>query len=447
MIKPEDKVFYRNYKWEYPKIVRGKGVFLYEDSGREYLDACSGAVSANIGHGNEEVAEAMANQAKTLAFTHLSRFTTDPIIDLAQKVVDFSGNKFSGVYFVSGGSEAADTAIKLARQYFLERDKVSCKYKVISRWRSYHGNTIGAMSLSGKTGLRRKYNPLLLEFPHIEPCYCYRCPYDDTYPQCGVKCAYALEKEIVRVGAENVSAFIAEPIVGSALSAACPPPEYFKIIREICSYYDILLIFDEVMTGFGRSGKNFAMEYWDVNPDMVMLAKGISCCYSPLGGVMVTKSIMDTFIKGSGRFIHGYTYGGNPLSCAVGAKVLEILVRDKVVENSYLQGEYLLKKLNELAVRSPIIGDVRGKGLLIGIEIVQNKETKEPFPIEKNVNGLITKIGLQNGIVLYPGDGVVLERFGDHVLVAPPLNIKRDEIDLLYSRFETTIQLVEKMLN
>jgi len=446
MHKTEDKVFYRNYKWTYPKIVRGKGVYLYEDNGKEYLDACSGAVSANLGHGNEEIAEVLFNQAKTLAFTHLSMFTTNPIIELAQKVIDFSGNKYAGVYFVSGGSEAADTAIKLARQYYLERDKVTSKHKIISRWRSFHGNTIGAMSLSGKTGLRRKYDPLLLDFPHIEPCYCYRCPFESIYPECKVKCALELEKVINRVGAENIAGFIVEPIVGSSLSAAYPPAEYFKIIREICDRYDILLIFDEVMSGFGRSGKNFAMDYWGVVPDLTMIAKGIGGCYSPLGGVMVTERILETFKKGSGKFVHGYTCAGNPLSCAVGSKVIDIIVRDRLVENSFNLGQYLIEMLKELAAQSNIIGDVRGKGLLLGLEFVQDKKTKEPFPVEKKVHELIKILGLQNGIVLYTGDGLIQGNQGDHTLIGPPLNISKKEINILLERLKATIKKAEEML-
>lgn len=446
MIKTDDKVFYRNYKWHYPKIVRGKGVYLYDDEGNVYLDACSGAAAANLGHGNEEIAETMAEQAKTVAFTHLSRFTTDPVIELARKVVSFAADAFAGVYFVSGGAEATETAIKLARQYFLERDKVTSKYKIISRWQSFHGNTIGALSLSGKTGLRRKYEPLLLDFPHIEPPYCYRCSFEETYPSCGLKCAYELEKTIVRTGPENVAGFIAEPVVGSAAPGVYPPPEYFKIIREICDKYDVLLIFDEVMSGFGRSGKNFAMDHWGVKPDVVCLAKGISCGYSPLGAAMVTERVLEVFKKGSGNFVHGHTYGGNPLSCAVGSKVLDIIIRENIVENSRIQGEYLLKKLQKLAEESSIIGDVRGLGLFLGVEFVKDKQTKQPFPKDKAVNGLITSIGLKNGIVLYPDGGGIWGELGDHILLTPPLNITREEIDELFVRLSSTIQQAESLL-
>ncbi|MDI3534766.1 MAG: hypothetical protein PWQ82_1131 [Thermosediminibacterales bacterium] len=436
---PKDNVFYRNLNWHYPKIVKGEGIYLYDENGKRYIDGCSGSAVANIGHGNKEVAKAMEKQASTIAFTHLSRFTTDAIINLADKVAEMAPGDLNKCYFVSGGSESTETAIKMARTYFLERDGVTRKYKIISRWNSYHGNTIGALSMTGHTARRRKYDPYLINFSHIPAPYCYRCPYGQTYPECGLKCAYALETEILQQGAENVAAFISEPVIGSAAPGVHPPKEYYKIIREICTKYDILMISDEVMAGFGRTGKNFGIDHYEVVPDMLTTAKGMSSGYSPLGATVVRDEIYDTIAKGSGRFTHGHTYGGNPLSCAVGCIVLDIIKRENLVENARKMGEYLMEKLQSL-YKYPIVGDIRGKGLMIGIEFVKDKETKEPFDPKQNVQGLVTVKALNNGLVLYPGGGSVDGVRGDHELLAPPINITKDEVDELFEKLDKSIK-------
>lgn len=436
---PKDNVFYRNLNWHYPKIVKGEGIYLYDENGKRYIDGCSGSAVANIGHGNKEVAKAMEKQASTIAFTHLSRFTTDAIINLADKVAEMAPGDLNKCYFVSGGSESTETAIKMARTYFLERDGVTRKYKIISRWNSYHGNTIGALSMTGHTARRRKYDPYLINFSHIPAPYCYRCPYGQTYPECGLKCAYALETEILQQGAENVAAFISEPVIGSAAPGVYPPKEYYKIIREICTKYDILMISDEVMAGFGRTGKNFGIDHYEVVPDMLTTAKGMSSGYSPLGATVVRDEIYDTIAKGSGRFTHGHTYGGNPLSCAVGCIVLDIIKRENLVENARKMGEYLMEKLQSL-YKYPIVGDIRGKGLMIGIEFVKDKETKEPFDPKQNVQGLVTVKALNNGLVLYPGGGSVDGVRGDHELLAPPINITKDEVDELFEKLDKSIK-------
>lgn len=354
MQKKEDCVFLRDYSWEYPEIEYGKGIYIYDTEGKEYIDACSGAAVANLGHGSSEIARVMAEQAKKVAFTHLSRFITGPARELAQKIAEMTPGDLNYVYFVSGGSEATETAIKLCRQFFLERDGVTSKYKIISRWRSYHGNTIGALSISGKPDLRKKYGPLLLDFPHIPPAYCYRCEFGLTCDKCDNQCAWALEKAILREGPENVAGFIMEPITGSAAPGAHPRKEYYEIVREICDKYDILLIADEVMNGFGRTGRNFGVDNFGVIPDIVCIAKGVSSGYSPLGGAVVNERVMSVFRKGSGSFTHGHIYAGNPLSCAVGSAVLDIIKRDKLVENSERMGELLLAKLRKEIGDHPI---------------------------------------------------------------------------------------------
>lgn len=426
---PKDNVFYRNLNWHYPKIAKGKGIYLYGEDGEKYIDACSGSAVANIGHGNEEVAKAMEEQAKTIAFTHLSRFTTDAIQKLSDLVAELTPGDLNKCYYVSGGSEATETAIKMTRQYYLERDGgKTTKYKIIARKHSFHGNTIGSLSMTGHSARRKRYTPYLADFPHIEAPYCYRCPYGSEYPQCGVRCAYALENEIKEQGPENVAAFIAEPVVGSACPGMYPPKEYFKIVRDICDEYDVLLIIDEVMAGFGRTGKNFGIDHYEVVPDMITTAKGMSCGYAPLGAAIVKDKIYDTFAAGSGRFVHGHTYGGNPLSCGIGAKVLEICKRENYYENSRIQGEYLMEKLQEF-YDYPFVGNITGKGLMLGIEFVKDQETREPFEVSDKFQPRITKNCLENGVVVYPGGGHADGIRGDNILVAPPINITREEVD------------------
>lgn len=443
---PENNVFYRNQNWHYPKIVRGEGIYLYDDKGNKYIDGCSGSAVANIGHGNEEIAEVAAQQIKKVAFTHLSRFTAEPIEECARKVAEMTPRDLNHVYFVSGGSEATEACIKLARQYFKERDGKTSKWKVISRWTSYHGATIGALSMSGTIGRRKIYDPYLCDFPKINQAYCYRCPYRSEYPKCGVACAYELEREILRWGPENVAAFIAEPVIGSAAPAVHPPQEYFKVVREICSKYDVLLIIDEVMMGFGRTGKNFGIDHYGIVPDLMACAKGMSCGYTPLGAAVANEEVFQTImVKGSGHFIHGHTYGANPLSCAIGSKVLDILKRDKLVENSAVQGEYLLNRFKEL-YKYPIVGDVRGKGLMFGIEFVKDQDTREPFDPSDKVNYRVTVNCLEEGLVPYPGSGSVDGIRGDHILLAPPITLTREEADLVFEKLDRAIARISKEL-
>jgi adenosylmethionine-8-amino-7-oxononanoate aminotransferase len=436
---PKDFVFYRNLNWHYPKIVRGEGIYLIGEDGKKYLDGCSGSAVANIGHGNVEIAEAMAEQTRKVAFTHLSRFTTDAIQGLAERVAELTPGDVNYSYFVSGGSEATETAMKMSRQYFLERDGKSSKYKVISRWTSFHGNTIGSLSMTGDPIRRKKYAPILLDFPKIPQAYCYRCRYGKTYPECNMACAYALEEQIIEQGPENVAAFIAEPVIGSAAPGAYPPPEYFKIISEICDKYDILFICDEVMAGFGRTGKNFGIDHWGIVPDIITCAKGMSSGYAPLGAAVVSEKIYNTFANGSGSFVHGHTYGGNPLSCAVGLVVLDIIKREGWMENARVQGEYLMDRLQKL-YEYPIVGDIRGKGLMIGVEFVKDKNSREPFEPKVNVKGINTVEALNRGLVLYPGEGSVDGVRGDHQLISPPINITRHEVDELVGILEESIK-------
>ncbi len=433
---PLNHVFYRNQNWRYPRITHGAGIYLYDDQGREYIDGCSGSAVANIGHGNKEVAAYAKEQMERIAFTHLSRWTVESIERCAQKVADWAPGDLNHVYFVSGGSEATETAIKMARQYFVERDGGrSSKWKVISKWHSFHGNTLGALSMTGIPERRNIYGPMLISFPKIPQFYHYRNQWDArTLEETSLKAAEALESEIQRQGPHNIAAFITESVVGAACPGVYPHPVYFQKVREICTRYDVLLIVDEVMSGYGRTGKRFGVDHFGIVPDIMTMAKGMSCGYTPIGAAVANDEVFNTImVAGSGGFVHGHTYAGNPLSCGIAAKVLEIVERENVVANSAAQGDYLMGKLESLN-EIPIVGDIRGKGLMIGVELVKSQSTKAPFPKAENIRGLVTDHCLEQGLVVYPGGGTADGENGDHFLLAPPLTITRDEIDLLVER-------------
>jgi len=445
---PKNHVFYRNQNWRYPKIDRGEGIYLVDSDGNRYIDGCSGSAVANIGHGNKEVAAYTKEHMERIAFTHLSRWTMDSIEDCAAKVAQMTPGDLNHVYFVSGGSEATETALKMARQYYVERDgQNTSKWKVISKWNSFHGNTMGALSMTGITGRRKIYDPMLIPFPKIPQFYHYRNPWGcEHIENTSIKAAQALEAEILLHGAHNICAFITEPIVGSAAPGVHPDPIYFKMVREICDRHDILLIVDEVMSGFGRTGKTFAIEHYDIVPDILVTAKGMSSGYTPLGATIANERVFNAImVQGTGHFVHGHTYAGNPLSCGIACKVLEILERENYIDNAAKQGDYLMGKLQDL-YQYPIVGEIRGKGLMIGIEFVANKETKEPFEVSEGIKNKIMEACMAEGLIVYPGGGSVDGVKGDHILIAPPINITQDEIDLLYSKLEKGIAKVASNL-
>lgn len=440
---PKNHVFYRNQNWNYPRIERGEGIYLFDEAGNKYIDGCSGSAVANIGHGNKEVAEFTKEHMERIAFTHLSRWTVGSIEKCAEKVAQWAPGDLNHVYFVSGGSESTETAIKMARQYFVERDgSKTTKWKVISKWNSFHGNTMGSLSMTGITGRRKIYDPMLINFPKIPQFYHYRNQWGcETLEESSIKAAEALEAEIIRQGPDNIAAFITEPVVGSAAPGVHPDKIYFKMVREICDKYDVLLIVDEVMSGFGRTGRRFAIEHFDIVPDIVTCAKGMSCGYTPMGAAIASDKIFNTImVKGSGHFVHGHTYAGNPLSCGIAHRVIEIIEREGYVENAEKQGKYLMDKLQSL-YGYPIVGEIRGKGLMIGIEFVKDKETKEPFDTNSALKNKVMANCLYKGLVVYPGGGSVDGVRGDHILIAPPINITTEEVDLLFDALESGIKM------
>jgi len=348
------------------------------------------------------------------------------------------------VYFLSGGSEAVETAVKMARQYQVDRGK-PMKYKVISRWTSYHGNTLGALALSGHTGRRRYYQPLIRHTPHIAPAYCYRCPCGRKPESCALECADELEKTILYEGPDSISAFMAEPVVGATAGALVPKDGYFQRIREICDRYDVLLIVDEVMTGLGRTGRNFAVDHWGVKPDMIVCAKGLGAGYYPVFCVITTAAVHTAIKQGNGNFVHGHTYSQNPLACATALAVLDYIEKHDLVRRSAMLGTYLLEKL-QLLYRHNIVGDVRGLGLFAGVEFVRDRKTKEPFPPARKVNALVSNLAFDKGLIVYPGGGGADGVNGDHVLIAPPFIITEREIDKMVAILDEAVGEVSSKL-
>lgn len=422
---------------QYPMIDYGKGVFLYDKQGKKYLDASSGAVTANIGHGVEEIIEAMHEQAKKVSFVYRSQFTSEAAENLARKIAENSIGDLKWCFFVNSGSEATETAMKIAIQYWQEKG-IHTKTKVLSRWLSYHGITLGALSMSGHTARRAKFVPLLEDFPTIHPPYCYRCPYNLTAPECGYLCAKELETAIHRIGADQIAAFIAEPVIGAAGGAISPPEGYYKMIKEICEKNDILFIADEVMTGFGRTGKMFACEHWGIIPDLIALGKGMGAGYTPIAAALVSEKIIKTIVNGSKMIMSGHTLSANPQSCAVSLSVLDYIEKNKLIEGVEQKSNYLFKKLKKLQNKFPFIGDVRGKGLLIGLEFVKDSQ-KTPFPRTTRITQSLIKLAQDNGLLLYPAAAGTDGINGDAILIAPPLTITMQEIDELVSLLQTSL--------
>ncbi|WP_409298793.1 aspartate aminotransferase family protein [Peribacillus sp. SCS-26] len=431
-MEDRDYVFHRDFFKEYPLIAYGKGAYLYDEDGRRYLDACSGAVAANLGHGRTEIAAAIQEQAAKAAFVHTLRFETRVLHELAEKTAKLAPKPLNTVYFTSGGSEANESAIKLSRQLHHDSGKPQ-KNIVIGRWQSYHGNTYGSLSAGGDIKRRQLYQPNLVHFSHIHPPHCLRCPYQRKLSACNAEknwsCAASLESTILELGPQNVSAFIAEPITGSQLGASVPPSQYFKEIRKICDRYDVIMIADEVMTGFGRTGRHFAIEHWDVVPDIITFGKGISAGYAPLAGMIVHDNLAGLLKEHSkGVFQHGYTYSGHPVSAAAGLAALAVYEKEAILDNVKRMGAYLVRKLGELKEKIPYIYHIRGRGLLIGVEFARG-QSGAPFPPDIKLAEKINDRAMELGAVFYPGSGSENGVRGDHLLICPPLSIKAEEID------------------
>jgi len=436
-------LFPRNFKKSFPVASRGEGCWIIAEDGRRFLDASGQAAVVSIGHGVDEIGRAMAEQSSQIAFAHTSQFHTAPAEKLAERLLAMAPPNFRNggrVYFTSGGSEATETAIKLARQFHLENGQQS-RYRVLSRRQSYHGSTLGAMSVGGNVARRAPYEPLLAEWGHIAPCFCYHCPFEKTFPQCELACAEDLQTQFDSAKKTDVAAFIFEPVVGATLGVAVPPEGYAARISEICRSNGILLIADEVMTGIGRTGKPFAVRHWGVEPDLILVGKGIASGYAPLGAVLVSARVVEAFERGSGAFTHGFTYQAHPVSTAAGNAVLDYLEAHKLYEHVNAAGQNLRGGLAPLETHQNI-GDVRGLGLLLGIEFVKDKATGEPFPREQNIAEKIRQACLEENVLTYPTQGCVDGLRGDHILLAPPFTISPDQCALVARALRSAVAKV-----
>jgi adenosylmethionine-8-amino-7-oxononanoate aminotransferase len=430
----QSAVLRRSFRKAFPAAVRGEGVYIWDSEGKRYLDFSASAVVNFIGHGVAEISAAMAEQARTLEFVHTSQFTTPIAEEYARELLAFAGENFRGgaVYFTCGGSESIETALKLARQYQVEVGEAK-RYRVLSRRQSYHGSTLGALSVSGNRKRREMYLPMVREFEHIGIPYCYRCAYEctDSCFHCGQEYAQELKQAIDGSNGE-AAAFIFEPVSGATLGAVTPPPGYLQNVADICRDAGVLLIADEVMTGMGRTGRNFAVDHWQIAPDILVTAKGLSSGYAPLGAVIASRKVVDAIASGSGAFLHGFTYNAHPISLAAGQAVLKVLQRNALVAAASTDlansAASVLKSALEGLRDCPAVGEVRGIGLLWAVEFVSNKRTKEPFPPEQNFASVVAQAAVRRGVLVYPMQGCVDGMSGDHILIAPPAVISAEEI-------------------
>ena len=436
-------VFPRNFHKELPVAIRGEGSWIFAADGRKYLDAAGQAAVVSIGHGVAEIGRAMAEQSSRLAFAHTSQFQSEPAERLAGRLLALAPANFQNggrVYFTSGGSEATETAIKLVRQYQLEKGQ-DARYRVLSRRQSYHGSTLGAMTVSGNVGRRAPYAPMLAEWGHIAPCFCYHCPFEKTFPSCGLACADDLDLFLSGSDADSAAAFIFEPVVGATLGAAVPPAGYLARIAEICRTRDVLLIADEVMTGIGRTGKPFAVEHWGVEPDIILTGKGIASGYAPLGAVLVARKVVEAFENGNGVFKHGFTYQAHPVATAAGNAVLDYIAAHDLFARVAPASVALCNALEPVLAHCHV-GDIRGLGLLVGIEFVSDKATRAAFEPSQGIAEKIRVAAMEEGVLTYPTQGCVDGMRGDHILLAPPFIITAEESALISRALASAIAKV-----
>ncbi|WP_425089056.1 aspartate aminotransferase family protein [Stappia sp.] len=427
-------VFHRSPSNPLPVAVSGSGAYVTDDSGKRYIDACGGAAVSCIGHGDGRVQEAVQRQMADISYAHTSFFTSPAAEALADHLCEATPVPLDKVYFVGSGSEAVEAAIKMARQYHLERGEASRKL-VISRHQSYHGNTLGALSVGGNPPRRKPYGPFLLDEPKIEPCFAYRYARDGESAQdYAARAANALEEKILELGPQSVVAFLAETVVGATAGAVPAEAGYFRRIREICDRYGVLLILDEVMCGAGRTGSFLACEQEGVAPDIVTLAKGLGGGYQPIAAVMCTAEVYRTIVEGSGSFVHGHTYSAHPLACAAALAVQQVIRDDRLLDNVVARGAQLCDRLAARFGNHPHVGDVRGRGLLQAIELVEHRDDKTPFSPERRIGARIKREAMALGLMVYPGAGTIDGVSGDHVLLAPPYTVDAETIDLIVER-------------
>jgi adenosylmethionine-8-amino-7-oxononanoate aminotransferase len=433
------RVFHRNLRFTPPTAITAEGVYVTDQTGAKYLDASGGAAVSCLGHRHPDVLAAIRFQMDKLAYAHTAFFTSEAAEELAEHLIRTAPEGMSHVYLVSGGSEAMEAALKMARQYFVEigEPQRTC---FIARKQSYHGNTLGALAVGGNLWRRALFEPLLISVEHVSACYEYRGKLaGETAEAYGERLAKELETTILRVGPERVIAFVAETVVGATAGALLPVAGYFKRIRQICDEYGILLILDEVMCGMGRTGTLHACEQENVRPDLLAQAKGLGAGYQPIGAVQVSRSIVDAIAKGSGFFQHGHTFMGHPTACAAALAVQRIFERDRLVERVAKKGPGLMERLYSVFAEHPYVGDIRGRGFFWAIEMVADRITKEPFDPKLSLHARIKAEAFARGLIVYPMGGTVDGEHGDHILIAPPFIIEETDLHLLVERLADAV--------
>ncbi|AXF02319.1 aspartate aminotransferase family protein [Paraburkholderia hospita] len=433
-------VFHRMPKQTLPVAVKGEGIEIVDSTGKRYIDASGGAAVSCLGHSNQRVIDAIKRQVQELPYAHTSFFTTQPAEELASYLVERAPQGLAHVYFVSGGSEAIEAALKLARQYFVEVGQPQRRH-IIARRQSYHGNTLGALAIGGNAWRREPFLPLLIDAHHVSPCYAYREQRaDETEEQFAQRLADELEQKILELGSDTVAAFVAETVVGATAGAVPPVREYFRKIRAVCDRYGVLLILDEIMSGMGRTGHLFACEEDGVTPDLLTIAKGLGAGYQPIGATLVSDKIYQAITGGSGFFQHGHTYIGHATACAAALEVQRVIADEHLLDNVKARGEQLRSLLREHYAQHPYIGDVRGRGLFVGVELVQDRATKTPFDAKLKLHAAIKREAFQRGLMVYPMGGTVDGKIGDHVLLAPPFICTPRDIEQIVSRLTDAIE-------
>jgi adenosylmethionine-8-amino-7-oxononanoate aminotransferase len=423
-----------------PVAVSGSRIEIVDADGRRYLDASGGAAVSCLGHGHPDVLAAMHEQLDALAYAHTAFFTTEVAERLADRLIEDAPAGLSHVYLVSGGSEAIEAALKMARQYFVEIGEPERRH-VIARRQSYHGNTLGALAVGGNAWRRAQFEPLLIKTHHIDPCYAYRLRREDeSNADYAARGAQALEDRIVEIGPDRVMAFVAETVVGATLGAVPAVGDYFKRIRAICDRYGVLLILDEVMCGMGRTGTLHACEQEGVAPDLMALAKGLGGGYQPIGAVMLSNRIAQAFANGSGAFQHGHTYMGHPMAAAAALAVQDVIRRDRLLANVVKMGARLERRLNERFAQHPFVGDIRGRGLFLALELVSDRASKRPFDPALKLHARVKREAMAQGLMVYPMGGAIDGVEGDHILLAPPFIIGPSEVDMIVERLDASLE-------
>jgi len=434
------RILHRQLAKPMPTVVAGQGVWLEDSAGKRYLDAVSGGAAVScLGHGHPRIAAAIAEQLSRVAYAHGSFFTSDPAEKLAALLLDGAPPGLSRVVFSSGGSESTECALKLVRQTWVERGQPR-KNRVIARKQSYHGATTGALSVSGNLPRRTVYAPMLFDVHFIEPCYAYRLQRaGETEAEYGRRAADELEKAILELGADNVAAFIAEPVVGATLGCVPAARGYLKRIREICDQYDVLLVLDEIMCGTGRTGTFYACAEDGVCPDILTIAKGLGGGYQPIGATLVSERIVGTLEQGSAQLRHGFTYMGHPVACAAALAVQQTVLEENLLDNVQARGLQLKNRLADTLAGHPNVGDVRGRGLFVGVELVADRADKQPFDPAHAVHARVKAAALEAGLMVYPGGGTIDGQYGDHVVFAPAYTVADGEIDEIVDRFALSL--------